>query len=168
MHWNPKLAQIVVILWLGASGAGAQEHGRVAVDLGYPPAFAVLWRVSDRIALRPEFSFSYSAGGQNPKVWTVTPGASALLSIHSIEGTTPYVGARLAGFWIKDGPGPEQWLGAVLVGARHSIERHFGVSGETGVAYTRLRFRFGPAGTPVAADVWNVAPTGRVSALLYF
>ena len=54
MHWNRRLPEIAVILALCASRVGAQEHERVALDLGYPPALALLWRVSERIALRPE------------------------------------------------------------------------------------------------------------------
>ena len=163
-----KLAQIAAILAFGASRVGAQEQGRVALDLGYPPAFAVLWRVTDRVALRPELSFSYTGGDQIATTWTVTPGASALVSIHPAGALTPYVGARVAELLIKDGTGPEQWLAAGLLGARFAIQRHFGVSAETGVAYTRTRFRFGQSGLTTAVNVWSVAPTGRLSALLYF
>lgn len=168
MHWSRNWTPMAVILTLGASGAGAQEQARVALDLGYPPALAVLWRVSERVALRPELGFSYSGGGQSATIWSLAPGASALVSVRPSGALTPYVGARLAGFWIKAGTGPEEWLAAALIGARYAVDRRFGISAETGVAYTRFRFRFGPAGTTVAFDNWNVAPTGRVSALLYF
>jgi hypothetical protein len=50
---------------------------------------------------------------------------------------------------VKDGMGPDEWLGEVLFGARYNIERHFGVSAETGMGYNRFRFRFGPSGAPV-------------------
>ncbi|MFL5612468.1 MAG: hypothetical protein ACJ796_02270 [Gemmatimonadaceae bacterium] len=168
MRWNQKWVPVAVILALGTSRASAQEKERVALDLGYPPAFAVLWRVSDRFALRPELGFSLAGGGQSETVWTVTPGASALASVHPSGALTPYVGARLAGFWIKSGTGPEEWLAGGLVGARYAIERHFGISAETGIAYARFRFRLGPVGNTVASDNWVVTPTGRVSALLYF
>ena len=168
MHLNRMLPGIAVILSLCASRVGAQEHERVALDLGYPPALALLWRASERVALRPELSFSYTGGDQTLTFWTLTPGASALVSIHPSGALTPYVGGRLAALLIKNGTGPEQWLAAGLVGARFAMERHFGISAETGVAYTRVRFRFGPQGTTVSSDTWSVAPTGRVSALLYF
>lgn len=168
MHRTSKLAHVAIILVLGVSPVGAQEHERVAFDFGYPPALALLWRISDRVAFRPELAFSYSASGQNPKVWTVTPGASALVSIHPSGALTPYAGARLAGLWIKAGRGPEQWLTGVVAGARYAFEPHFGISAESGVAYNRFRFFFGPAGTPLSSDTWSIAPTGRVSALLYF
>jgi opacity protein-like surface antigen len=166
--WNPKLAKIALLLALGASRVDAQEQPRVALDLGYPPALALLWGVSDRVALRPELSFSYSGGDQSATVWTVAPGVSALASMHPSGALTPYAGGRLAGLWIKEGTGPQEWLAGVVVGARYAIERHFGVSAETGMAYTHFRFRFGSAGNTVAFDSWNVAPTGRVSALWYF
>ena len=168
MRWNPTLAELTVILALGASRVGAQEQGRVALDLGYPPAFALLWRVSDHVALRPELSFSFIGGNQSPTQWTVVPGVSALASIHASGALTPYAGARLAGFYVKGGTGPEEWLASAVVGARFALQRHFGVSAETGLAYTRLRFRFSSAGNTVPFDDWSVAPTGRVSALLYF
>lgn len=167
MHRNRKLAAVAIVVVLAAPRLGAQGQGRFAIDLGYPPAFAVLWRVSDRLALRPELSFvNASSGGQ--AVWTVTPGASALVSIRPTGALTPYAGARLAGAWIKDGTGPEQWVAAGLFGARYAIERHFGISAETGLAYTTLRFRFGPAGTIVTSGAWSLTPAGRVSALWYF
>lgn len=37
MQRNPRLAEIAVILTLGASRVGAQEQPRVALDLGYHP-----------------------------------------------------------------------------------------------------------------------------------
>jgi len=168
MHWSSKLPTIAVLLALGASRAAAQEHGRVALDLGYPPAFAVLWRVSDAIAVRPDFTFSYNGGGQGATGWSLVPGVSSLASIHPSGSLTPYAGARLAGFWIKGGTGPEQWLAGPVVGARYAIERHFGVSAETGIGYTRLRFAFGGSGAIIPIDRWSLTPTGRVSALLYF
>ena len=169
MHRNRTLAAVAVVVVLVASRVSAQEQGRVAIDLGYPPAFAVLWRVSDRLALRPDFSFSDNGSGGVPSpVWTVTPGVSALLSIHASGSLTPYAGARLAGLWIKDGTGPEVWAAAGLFGARYTIERHFGISAETGVAYNKFRLRIGPFGTFVPYNAWNVTPAGRVSALLYF
>lgn len=167
MRLNRNLVAAVLIVTLSAFPVAAQEHSHVALDLGYPAALAVLWCPSAHFSLRPEFSFSYSGGGQNPTTWTVAPGLSVLGSIHSAGALTPYAGARAVGLWIKAGPGPEQWSAGPVVGARFALQRHFGVSAETGVAYTRLRFRFGPVGLPVPADVWSVAPSGRVSALLF-
>ena len=40
MHWTPKLAEIAVIVALGASRVGAQEQLRVALDLGYPGSWS--------------------------------------------------------------------------------------------------------------------------------
>lgn len=168
MHCNPTLAKLAVILALGASRVGAQEQGRVALDLGYPPAFAVLWRVADHVALRPELSFLFIGGEQSPTVWQAVPGVSALVSIHASGALTPYAGARLAGFYIKGGTGPEEWLASALAGARFALARHFGVSAETGLAYTRSRFRVDVTGHTVPFANWSVTPTGRVSALLYF
>ena len=167
MHAIRKLAGMAVILAIGASPLRAQEQGRVAIDLGYPPAFAVLWRIADRLALRPELSFLNASNG-GTAVWTITSGGSALVSIRPTGALTPYAGARLVGSWTKDGTGVEQWVASGLFGARYAIERHFGISAETGLAYTKLRFRLGPGGTFIPSDVWNLAPAGRVSALLYF
>ena len=168
MRWYAKLAGTAFILALAASPVGAQqESGRVALDLGYPPALALLWRASDHFALRPELAFSYDAAAQT-NVWTLSPGVSALVPVHASGALTPYAGARLVGLWQKGGAGPTEWLAEGLVGARYTFERHFGVSGETGVAYTRLRFLFAQGGETFSSESWSIAPTGRVSALLYF
>ena len=167
MHRNRVLAAVAVVVVFAASRLSAQEQGRFAIDLGYPPAFAVLWSVSGRLAFRPELSFVNASNGAEA-VWTVTSGTSALVSIHPTGALTPYAGGRLAGVWTKDGSGTQQWVAAGLFGARYAIERHFGISAETGVAYTRLRYFRGPAGMFVSSGAWNVTPAGRVSALLYF
>jgi hypothetical protein len=49
MHSSSKVPTIAVLLALGASRAAAQEHGRVALDLGYPPAIIPI----DRWSLTP-------------------------------------------------------------------------------------------------------------------
>ncbi|HYU80866.1 MAG TPA: hypothetical protein VEK56_17880 [Vicinamibacterales bacterium] len=43
-----------------ASAGYAQEHGPVGLTMGYPGNVAVIWHVSDRIAIRPGVSFSHS------------------------------------------------------------------------------------------------------------
>src|SRR5438128_1230854 len=44
-----------------ASSAAAQDHGRVGLVIGYPAAAGVILHVSDRVAVRPDVSFSQTS-----------------------------------------------------------------------------------------------------------
>ena len=46
---------------LGGTSADAQEKGKTGVTLGYPASIGLLWHVTDRIAIRPEFSFAFTS-----------------------------------------------------------------------------------------------------------
>ena len=49
----------------------AQDEGRIAVTMSYPHSAGVVWRISDRIAVRPAFSFrrSQSDGSEPGNRW---------------------------------------------------------------------------------------------------
>jgi hypothetical protein len=56
--WAVALVVVMVMGW--ARAASAQDE-RVGLTMGYPTAVGVLWQVSDRLAIRPEFSWAHQA-----------------------------------------------------------------------------------------------------------
>ena len=45
---------------LSGGSAYAQEKGQVGLTMGFPTNVGVLWQVTDRVAIRPAFSFSHN------------------------------------------------------------------------------------------------------------
>lgn len=88
-----------------ARPAGAQESPRVGLTMGYPVSIGVIWHVGDRVALRPELSFSHasseSASGPSPFSLTSTSettvvgvAVSALFYVRKWDALRAYVSPR--------------------------------------------------------------------------
>jgi hypothetical protein len=103
------------VLTVYASTARAQDEPRVGLVMGYPPAFGALWRLSDRVAVRPEITFTETATSTISNVlifqgipqttittastgdnWAVGVGASALIYVSRWESLRTYVSPRYA------------------------------------------------------------------------
>jgi opacity protein-like surface antigen len=150
------------VLTLLASTAGAQQKGRVAVDMGIPAAFAVLWHTGDRVAVRPEFGF-VRVSVDNNSTTRFDLGASGLLSLEPSGSLTPYIGLRVAYSWLTESDAPTQWSFAGIFGARYALDKRFGVSAETGLSFARTHSDAAPIINEKVFQPW-----GRVSALVYF
>ncbi|HKW11214.1 MAG TPA: hypothetical protein VJO33_12605 [Gemmatimonadaceae bacterium] len=159
-----RLAQVSVLVVLAASRIGAQEDRRVALDLGFPPALAILWHVNDKLDLRPDLAFAHSSGDVSGDQTRLAIGASALFPMTSSGQLTPYVGLRGGYSWYSGDNAPKDWSLAGIFGARFAIDKRVGVSAETGLIYDHLHLAAGPfSSTDNTVDTW-----GRVSALVYF
>jgi hypothetical protein len=87
-----------LILVAFAATAHAQDEDRVGVTMGYPASFGVLWRVSDRVAIRPEVTFSTGNSTSTSVITIVSggPGGSTTTSVttQSVNDSTTFtVGA---------------------------------------------------------------------------
>jgi opacity protein-like surface antigen len=80
--------------------AVAQEQGDVGLTIGHPGSVGLLWHVSDRVAVRPEFQFSYisteSEGvfESSSHGWNFTPGISALFYLQRFDNLRTYFSPR--------------------------------------------------------------------------
>jgi hypothetical protein len=109
-----RLAQLFVFLSMMTTSAYAQETGSVGLTMGYPPAFGVILHVADRVAVRPELSWSHNSSEVISTItitlqgisnttssrstsdsWTVGVGASGLFYISKSDGLSTYVSPRL-------------------------------------------------------------------------
>jgi opacity protein-like surface antigen len=108
-----RLVQAFVLLSMTAT-AHAQDTGRVGLTMGYPAAIGVVWHVSERVAVRPELSWSDNSSESTSTVtftiqgisnttttrstsdgWTVGVGASGLFYMRKSDGLSTYVSPRV-------------------------------------------------------------------------
>jgi len=154
------------LLVLATARVEAQHKSNVALDMGTPLPIALLWKLNESVAIRPDFSFvRVDQGGGNDQ-WRFGIGASALFTARQTGSLTTYVGARGAYSWYSVDNSPTDWAFAGIFGGRYAFDQHIGISGETGLAYDRTRIPNLP-GTG-SRNVSTFGPWGRVSVLLYF
>ena len=147
-----------VTIAAAAGVASAQDEGKVGLTMGYPSAIGVLWHVTDRVAVRPEFTWSLSstqtltlddiAGtfeGSPTDTWQAGVGLSGLFYLTKLDGLRTYVTPRFAYSQVSAGLGGSTltaassasksytWSGSF--GAEYSLGRHFGLFGEFGLSY---------------------------------
>lgn len=149
--------RIARIVWLTAccglaavTGASAQERGRVGITMGYPASVGVLWHVTDGMAIRPDFRISGSSSEPiESSSWTFATGVSALFYMRAADNVRTYVAPRFEyqrgsstaeGFAGQDVSRTSHALGVSgSFGAEYTPNRRFGVFGEIGFSYSRLK-----------------------------
>ena len=57
--------------------AAAQDAGDVGITMGYPASVGVVWHATDRVAVRPEFSFSHASGESDNELFTLSNTATS-------------------------------------------------------------------------------------------
>src|SRR5215470_3059105 len=67
MQRTMRTLSVALILLLWSISASAQEEARIGVTMGYPTAVGVLWRVADRVSLRPDFTWT-STSNDSPSI----------------------------------------------------------------------------------------------------
>ena len=145
-------------LWIVALGAGvlmggtaradAQEKGQAGITMGYPASVGVLWHLSERVAIRPEFSFSSSDSSSaaildaRSEFWSVGTGVSVLFYTPVRDNLRTYVAPRFS-YTRTHGDSnittstATSYSIAGMFGAHYSLGRRFGVFGEVGFGYAR-------------------------------
>jgi hypothetical protein len=158
----------VVHVWLAISAtARAQDLPKLGITLGYPSAVGLLWNAADRLALRPEFTWSKTStdapaiadpilgpisNGTSSDTWQTGAGVSALLYIGKYESLRTYVSPRLAYSQTNASSGvlsslvsssntTSTWSTSGSFGAQYTAGRHFGIFGEVGLNYASTTSR---------------------------
>jgi opacity protein-like surface antigen len=169
---------LLVALLLVPSVAAAQERGDVGVFMGYP-SLGLVWHVSERVAIRPEISFSStstevdSSGGTGTSHnWNVKVGVSALLYLDDADRLRTYVAPQVT--YTRTNGETSSVLSSIvgnsyglagLFGAQYSLNDRFSMFGEVGLGYTHVSTS-DLIGTASKADNWGTR-TG-VGVILYF
>jgi hypothetical protein len=175
-----------LFLVLLPAAAGAQDKGRAGVTMGYPGTVGVLWHVSENVALRPEFQFSYtSSESSTPDLglsssshgWSIAPGASALFYLKRFDNLRTYLSPRFTfsrstssfesgSFGTAATSTNRSYGGSGSFGAQYSPGDRFSVFAEAGLGVTRTTGRSGQSSTRTSGHQWTLR-TG-VGAVLYF
>ena len=79
-----RTAAAIALLFLLAGSASAQETPRVGLVMGYPPQAAVLVKLSDRVSIRPEITWSRSTFEATTTVITFGTGIPAPITTSRI------------------------------------------------------------------------------------
>ena len=140
------------------SSAVAQDQRTVGVTMGYPASIGVLWHVSPRVAIRPEFSFTFTSNEFTSALDTLTTsdvsavgvGASGLFYLSDVNKLRTYVSPRFTYArttssteangvsFGSEGSGKSYSAGGAF-GAQYALGDRFSVFGEVGVGYARQK-----------------------------
>jgi hypothetical protein len=182
-----------LLLSLLPASALAQSEPKVGLSMGVPTAISLIWRVNDRIALRPEFGFSansttttttttipgISAPTSTATIsgWTLAPAISALIGIAKWDAVRAYVTPRfvysrvsLSSQGTTALPATSSAFGvAGAIGAEYTLHRRFGVYGEAGLAFSRQTSKMTIAGLSTGQSrSHDFGIRSAVGAILYF
>ncbi len=138
-------ALLVVILF--PIMAHAQEPGKTGLVMGYPASFGVIWQAGEKVALRPEMTFTWASNdslaastGGTTSNWQLGAGVSALFYFARHDNLRPYFSPQWryshlgsSGTASNDGNG-NQLNG--MFGAQYALGDRFGIYGETGAGYS--------------------------------
>jgi hypothetical protein len=146
-------AALLSVLSCGTSLA--QDASRVGVAMGYPASVGVIWEATNRIAIRPEVTFSFVSGDSSTatgtpagtsRSWTVGVGASALFYLGGTGDLRTYISPRFSyghnssSSELAPGGSSSENAGSTYsvtgsFGAQYALGKRFSVFGEAGLAY---------------------------------
>lgn len=174
---------IVGCLVVGLSArADAQEQRRIGITTGYPGAIGLQWHVADRVAVRPEISFSKTATSSDGIVdattdfWSLGTGVSVLFFSPVTDNLRTYVGPRFS-YMRTTGHGDaskstaDSYSIAGTFGAHYQLGQRFAAFGELGLGYTR---QTGSLTTTIVSEVRttnrgnSVSTRTGIGVILYF
>jgi hypothetical protein len=150
MRVATRFLSLIVLLGIPCH-VSAQEKGHAGITMGYPASIGLVYHVSDKIAVRPDFAFSHSTGETDTPVGSLTSdsssfsvGVSALFYLREWDKLRTYVTPRY-GFSRTTSDTDSILVGGSLVhtstithafgglfGAQYSLHRRFSLFGEVG------------------------------------
>ena len=170
---STRIFRTALLAFLVPASAFAQDTPKVGLVMGVPAAASVIWHITDRVAIRPEISFSSAsteALGADVSQSEVEPGFSVLFYTSRWDNVRAYVSPRYvyghttASSLLTDiGADSHDISGSV--GAEFSAHRRFAVFGEVGLGYRRTTSDAGPI-DDAAVSAWRVRTA--VGVILYF
>ena len=141
------------VLLLVPADTSAQEQGKVGITMGFPQSVGVLWHVSEKVAVRPELSFSWNSsdsGTTESDHDVFATGISALFYLRKWDNLSTYISPRYS-FGRASGTSAStddglsgdseqtsrNHLFSGSFGAQYWMSPRFSVFGEIGLGYQR-------------------------------
>ena len=188
MRIGRLLACSLALLGVGATGASAQDSGKVGITMGYPASVGIIWHVGDTVAIRPELSFSSNsseASGAGSALtvesdgWTLGTGISALFYVHDYDRLRTYFSPRFTynkikttnsstnGIFDSSSTGRASTYGfAGNFGAEGKIADKFSAFGEVGFGYSHTTTTTTSSSTRNKSNTWGTR--AGVGVIFYF
>ena len=139
----------VIAACLVPTFASAQEDGKIGVTMAFPASVGLIWHASEKIALRPDFSFVHSATDTSigeTSSDSVGLGVSVLFYTKKWDNAAMYVTPRFhwshgtgesrPDFGDERDSSADAYTYSGSVGAQGWIGSRFSVYGEVGLTYT--------------------------------
>jgi len=148
------LSSLVTIGVMMSGTAHAQEPGKVGITVQYPTSIGILWHASDKIALRPDITYSGSSvgssSGSGSSSWNVGAELAVLFYLKQYDHLRTYFAPRVdygyshshvdigSATSASGSVDTSRWgAGATgLFGAHYSPVTRFGVFAELGFGYS--------------------------------
>ncbi len=185
-----RLASVVtLILWGSAANSFAQDPGDIGLSMGYPSSVAVIWHMTNRVAIRPEVSLNWSStefetdlpidGGElSTDSFSTGIGVGALFYLSTTDRLRTYISPRIN--YVRTSidtnapftPDLERTLDGFQVagsfGGQFAVSDRFSVFGEVGLAYskTTTTLEISPVNTETRMRTFGTRTTAGVT--LYF
>ena len=127
----------------------AQEAGKVGVTMGFPESVGIIWHATDRVAVRPEFSFGWSSTDNDlfeSDGTSFGAGLSALFYVRKWDSLATYVSPRYTftrstrsfeGPFTDGEADATSHLVSGSFGAQYWLGDRFSAFGEIGLGYSR-------------------------------
>ena len=167
--------------WSLAGAASAQDKGDVGLTISAPSAIGVIWHATDRLAIRPDVSFTFSEtdgdDGLLPDISSssISFGVSALFYTHRWDDLRLYVSPRLTyghgSTSISNGISTDSdlssWGLAGSIGGQYALGSRFAVFAEAGMAYASQESQ---SSISLAPDrtTWTLGSRTAIGGVIYF
>lgn len=180
------IRKVLLFVWsiaVGVSAATSAQEPKAGITMGYPASVGLLWHISDRVALRPELSFTHSDSSSESLIndesnfWSLGTGVSVLFYSPVTDNLRTYLAprfsyARTTGDTNTTESTTDVYSIAGMFGAQYSLGRRFAAFGEVGLGYSRQSgssmTTIGPVTTRVTNHGNAVATRTGAGVILYF
>jgi len=185
-----RVLGLVGLLLVGSvTSSAAQESGDVGLSMGYPSTIAVIWHISDRVAIRPEVSLDWTSteielglpieGDTSTDLFATNVGASILFYLGAPDRLRTYVSPRIlysrvstdteASFTADIDRTLDGFLASGSFGAQYAVSDRFTAFGEVGFQYSRASSTIRPTfGSTAEGTVRSLGVRTAVGVTLYF
>jgi hypothetical protein len=181
MNGRMVCAAGLVLAGLMTTPAAAQEKGKMGLTVSAPSAIGLIWHLSERVAIRPEVSFSFneseaeSSSLPDIRSHSVSLAGSALFYTGHWDNLRTYVSPRFTYSWSStsiDEAAPEfdstqnAWGLSGSIGAQYNLGTRFAVFAEAGLMYSSTESE-----TPTSIGDrtgWSFGSRTAIGGILYF
>src|SRR5688500_4380567 len=176
---------VVVLVLLSPLTANAQERGQTGLTMGFPTSVGFIWHATDRLAIRPEITFSsFSSESENNILFlgdddeddnggsAFTTVVSALWYLRPAENNVrPYLSPRFTyGRASTDDLGPEStaWSLTGSFGVQYTPVRRFAVYGEVGFGRSQSESTLSTPIGDLSQETTSWSTRSAVGVIFYF